>query len=186
MESTARRAIQAALNADWDTAIASNMLLLEEVPEDVEALTRLAYAYQAAGSIDKAKKYAKQALKIEPDHQIAQRILSKCALLKDKGAVTVTGKVSVTNFLETPGRTKITTLKLLGSPKARANLVVGEELKLECVKRQATVHTQSGKYVGKIPDDVALWVIMKTKMKTVVHAYVKSNVDGTMSILLKA
>ncbi|MBP9687728.1 hypothetical protein KBD68_03660 [Candidatus Woesebacteria bacterium] len=186
MESTARRAIQAALNADWETAIASNMMLLAEAPEDIDALTRLAYAHQAAGTIDKAKKYAKAALKLDPDHVIASRILAKCELLKDKGAVAVTGKVSVTNFLETPGRTKITALKLLGSPKARAGLVVGEELKLECVKRQATVHTNSGKYVGKIPDDVALWVLMKTKMKTVVHVYVKSIIDNKISVLLKA
>lgn len=181
----ARVAIQAALSADWETAINANLLLLKENPEDIDALMRLSHAYLATGNFKSAKKLAKQVTQIDPSNTLAQKCLIKCTSLENGKHTVSFGKVSLDNFLEEPGRTKTVTLNHLGTPKTIASLIPGEKLIVATTKRQASIQNEREAHVGHIPDDVAAWIIHHKKLGDGITAYVKSASAQTVIILLK-
>jgi tetratricopeptide (TPR) repeat protein len=65
----------AAATADPEEAIAINTAILEQAAGDVVALIRLGRAYEAIGSIDRAKGAFRQALEVDPGNAIAVRRL---------------------------------------------------------------------------------------------------------------
>ena len=59
------QAIQTALTGDWQTAIILNLQLLEENPEDIETLNRLAFAYTILGKVKEAKQTYQKVLHLD-------------------------------------------------------------------------------------------------------------------------
>ena len=75
------QAIQTALEGNWQEAIAINKSLVQENPEDMDALNRLALAYTIMGKLKEAKSTYQKVLDLDPLNPIALRNLKK---LKDK------------------------------------------------------------------------------------------------------
>jgi tetratricopeptide (TPR) repeat protein len=150
----AQRAITAALSGDWKEAIKLNSQLLKDNPEDIEALNRLARAYAESGKISKAKTISQKVLKIDPFNSIATKSLSKW-----KGLKRVKGEnykpSSAEAFLEEPGRTKLVTLLYPGDSKLLAKLDAGDEVKIVPYAHRVSILSSDGKYIGRLPDDLA-------------------------------
>lgn len=153
----AQRAIAAALNGDWQQAVKVNTQILHIEPHNVDALNRIARAYCETGNVEKAKRTSKKVLKIDPFNGIACKCLKKWERASQtNGATSKTGPLA---FLEEPGKTKIVKLINLGDSKIIANLDCGDEVKLTPHSHSVSVTTFTGKYVGKVPDDLAIRLI---------------------------
>lgn len=169
----AQEAIDLALSGKWDKAIDVNEVILKENKNDIEALNRLARAYSEIGKISKARKTAKEVLQVDPFNTIAAKALEKWKGLKH-GDTYKSGPSSAQSFLEEPGKTKILNLLHPGSPKLIAKLDAGDEVKLNAHSHKVPVCTKDGKYVGRLPDDLAARLRKLIKFGNEYKAYVKS------------
>jgi len=151
-----QKAVSAALKGNWDLALQLNKLLVKSNKSDVDALNRLARAYSELGKIAKAKSTSAKVLKLDPSNQIAAKSLEKFKKLKSGNNITKTKPSGVSNmFLEEPGKTKILKLLHIGDEKVLATLDAGNIVKISCKKHRVSILTDSNKYVGRLPDDLA-------------------------------
>lgn len=152
--SLAQKAVNAALQRNWELAIKVNLEILSSSPQDTEALNRLARAYSEMGEIPKARETAQKVLKIDPVNPIAQKCLERWKTMskvkRDSGKA-----YSVDAFLEEPGRTKLVSLFHTGDSAVFANLDPGEEVKLVPFAHRVSVITYDGRYIGRLSDDLA-------------------------------
>lgn len=152
--SLAQKAINAALQGNWEQAVKINLEILNLVPNDIDSLNRLAKAYAETGQIENAKKTAQKVLKIDPVNTIATRSFDKWQSIKD-GVITPKNIASSESFLEDPGKTKIVPLINPGEDQVLASLDSGDTVKLAIHPHSVAIVTQDNKNVGKLPDDLA-------------------------------
>lgn len=178
------QAIQTALTGDWKTAVEINKELLDEEPKDIDALNRLALAYQVLGKIKSAKSTYQKVLKIDPLNPIALRNLKQLKTTKTtKG---ILDSIAINNkFLEETGKTKVIELLNIAPHTVIQTLRTGQEVSLS-IKRskifvlknekssQARDSHSAGQYIGMLPDDIGRRLIKFIKSGSRYEAYIKS------------
>ena len=65
MNSLKNQAIHTALQGDWNSAISLNQQILQEEPENIDALNRLAFAHATLGNHDDAKEFYQKVLELD-------------------------------------------------------------------------------------------------------------------------
>src|SRR5258708_38031240 len=80
-----KKAIDAALNCQWQQALELNLEIIKQEPNSVECLNRLAKAYFELGNLKDSGKFYKDVLELDPYNSIAQKNLKKIALFKENG-----------------------------------------------------------------------------------------------------
>lgn len=182
----AQEAINSALKGDWGKAVTLNLQILNDVPEDTEALNRLARAYAELGNMKRAKGLAKKVLKIDPFNSIASKSLNKWKVVKTNAKnILVTNQSSTRTFLEEPGRTKITSLLNLGEKKVVASLNTGDELRLNSRGHRVCVTTIDEKYIGRLTDDISARLRNLIKIGNEYEVLVKSAEAGSVKVFIK-
>jgi tetratricopeptide (TPR) repeat protein len=152
--SASQKAINLALSGMWDEALKANLEILAENSEDVDALNRLARVYAELCKLNEARETAKKVLAIDPVNSIALKFIEKWKTAKKIEGHT-SNPSSTENFLEEPGKTKLVTLLNVGDGKTFANLDPGEEVKMFPHSHKVSINTLDGKYIGRLPDDLA-------------------------------
>lgn len=152
--SASQIAINLALSGNWSEAVKTNLEIISDSPEDTDAINRLARAYSELGKISEAREATKRVLKIDPFNPIALKCTEKWKSAGNHGAH-ASGPVSTETFLEEPGKTKLVTLLNPGEDKIFANLDPGEEVRLFSHTHKVSINTLDGKYIGRLPDDLA-------------------------------
>jgi tetratricopeptide (TPR) repeat protein len=147
--------------------------ILKTSPDDVDSLNRLARAYAELGEITNATAATKKALEIDPVNPIALKCAEKWKSGINKSPSKASQNSSET-YLEEPGKTKLVTLVNLGSPEAFSTLSPGEEVKLTCHTHKLSVISGDDKYIGKIPDELAIRLRNLIKAGNKYQALVKS------------
>lgn len=183
MKPTSNQAIQTALTGDWNSAISLNKSILEENPNDVEALNRMALAYMVLGKSRSAKNTYQKVLEIDPLNSIALKNLKKVQSdsSKDKGD-NVT--IQVNNiFLEETGKTKVVELINLAQAEILLTLRTGQSVDLS-TKRLKIFISQGKKYVGVLPDDIGKRLIKFIKGGNKYEAFVKSVSHQNVAIFI--
>ncbi len=171
--SLAQIAIGFVLRGEWNEAIKINLQILNDSPEDVDALNRLAKAYAEQGHLPKAREMAQKALKIDPGNTIATKCLEKWKSLK-KGEVGSITTPSTESFLEEPGKTKVVSLLNLGEASVLAKLDAGDEVFLSPHAHKVSVLTNEDKYTGRLPDDIAARIRLLMKGGNKYQTLIKS------------
>lgn len=179
-------AIQAALDNDWEKAVELNLSIIKNQPEDIEALLRLAKAYESLGEIKKAQRTYRKVKKIDKFNPIAKRELIKIR----EGAKANEGKkqtsvIKVGLFLEEPGKTKTISLIRLAPPEILLSLDIAEEVKLALGKRSITVRDKQNSYLGRLPDDISQRLITLIKKGNQYLVVVKSAEPKMLQIFIK-
>jgi len=147
-------AINLALSGDWSGAVKVNLEIISGSPEDVDAINRLARAYWELGKLSEAREATNRVLKIDPCNPIALKCVEKWKSVSNP-SVHSANPTSNETFLEEPGKTRLVTLLNLGDAKIFANLDPGEEVKLFSHAHKVSINTLDGKYIGRLPDDLA-------------------------------
>jgi len=181
-------AIQTALSGDWQNATSINKALLNDDPNDIEALNRLAFAFTILGKIKQAKTTYKKVLGLDSLNPIAIRNLKRLADAKTLGK-SVKKPSSVTfvhkTFLEETGKTKIIELINLAPPRITANLRIGQPLNT-CIKRlKIFIQDMEKQYIGVLPDDIGKRLIKFIKGGNKYETYVRSASNHSVVIFIK-
>ncbi len=148
-----QEAIQAALEGAWDKAVALNLLLAEEFPEDLDILNRLGKAYSELGQVNKAKATFEKVLDSDPYNPIATKNLDRLSTLrgsdikpKEQGIKPLDPDM----FIEEPGKTKTIEVFDLAMPKVLIHLRVGDAVKLNVTKDAISVISDDDHRLGKL------------------------------------
>lgn len=179
-------AIKAALNQDWSTAINLNRKLLQESPNDVDALNRLAYAYVQIGKVKEACKLYHQVLAIDRFNIIAKKNLAKYRDYQKKNLDTAEKTpISPNLFIEEPGKAKTVKLVNVASKEILSSLRPAQEVKL--VKRRYSIEVRNSKniYLGSLPDDLSFYLKKYHSRRGRCRAYVKQAERKSLTILVK-
>lgn len=152
--SASQTAVSLALSGKWNEAIEVNLQILNDNPNDTEAICRLARAYSEVGKISEAKDATKRVLEIDPTNQIANKFVEKLKFSKNSNGSDLPPSCNE-SFLEEPGKTKLIELLNLGDPENFIGLDPGNEVKIASYSHRVSVTTLDGKYVGRLPDDIA-------------------------------
>ena len=169
------QAIQTALSGDWKSAILLNRQLLDENPNDLDTLNRLALAYAISGKAKDARITYEKVLEIDPLNPIALKNIKK---LKDKSLSAKknsNGNSQISyNFLEESGKTKVVELINTTQPKVLQSLRTGQYVYL-CIKRSKIfVLADDNQYIGVLPDDIGRRLIKFLKSGNKYDAFIKS------------
>ena len=150
----AQKAIELALKGEWKEALQLNLQIINESPEDIDALNRVARCYSEMGDVGKAKNTAQKVLKVDPLNTIAQKCFDRWSMAgaPNKHSLNI---ASPESFLEESGKTKIASLMHLGDAKIFASLDSGDEVKLMPHAHRVSVETPDGRYLGRLHDDLA-------------------------------
>ena len=184
MKITSNQAIQATLSGDWENAVTLNKALLEEKPNDSQALNRLALAYTVLGKTKLAKDSYEKVLEIDPLNCIAlknlKKIKSDCP--DEDNNVTI---IQVNNiFIEETGKTKIVDLINLAQAEVLMSLRTGQSVDMN-VKRLKIFILQGKKYIGVLPDDIGNRLIKFIKSGGKYEAFVKSATHQNVTIFIR-
>lgn len=184
MESTlAQKAVSLALKGKWDEALNLNLQIISISENDIDALNRLARCYSELGKVDKAVSTSKKVLKLDSANPIALKCIQKWKSVtrsKSNFQETITE-----SFLEESGKTKIVPLLNPGENSVFANLNSGDEVKLSAHTHKVSVIDPEGKYVGRLPDDVAARLRNLIKKGVKYQVLVKSVDFRSISVFIK-
>lgn len=144
------QAINAAKDSNWPMAIECNQAILDQNPNDVGALNRMAVAHLQLKDVKKAKSMFKRVLEIDKSNSIAKKNLARL----DNNQATVVPTFSREDFIEEPGKTKTVELHRLAGKNVLDSLAIGMECDLKPKNRYISVET-SGNYIGALPEDIS-------------------------------
>jgi tetratricopeptide (TPR) repeat protein len=183
--SLAQKAVAYALSGNWQEAQNINLQILSENAEDVDALNRLARCYSELGLASKAVATTQKVLKIDPVNSIAQKCLLKWKSARPdsygRKAVAPSGEA----FLEESGKTKMVLLMNPGDTNVFANLDSGDEVKFAPYAHKVSVVSEDGKYIGRLPDDLAARLRQFLKKGNKYQVLIKSIDSKDVTVLIR-
>jgi len=132
-----KKAIDAALKAEWAEAIDLNSQILEKNPGNLDAKIRLGRALIQTRRFDKAKKIFKEVLKADPINSVALKNfdLAKKCKAETKGQVQIDTK----SLLKEPGTTSEAIFEVTAKGITSKDFVSGENLFLRIKKKSIEV-----------------------------------------------
>jgi tetratricopeptide (TPR) repeat protein len=164
------QAIQTALVGDWQNAIALNEQILQETPNDIDTLNRLAFAYLSVGKPKDAKSLYEKVLSLDMKNPIAIRNLKR---LNDVKANKV--NIPLNNlFIEEPGKTKVIELLNVADKKVVAYLRSGEKIELTIKRNKIFALDSENQYIGMLPDDICQRLIKFMQAGNQYDAYIRT------------
>lgn len=168
------QAIDAAIGANWTRAVDLNSQILELDRKNVQALLRLAFSYLQIGDYVQSKKQYHKALRLQPKSSVAHQYLEKIEIL-EQGNTKPQNKTAFDPhlFIESFGKTKMTSLTNLGQKQILAQLSIGQQMQLKIKKRRVEIRTGSDEYIGTLADDISKRLILFIKAKSTYTAYIK-------------
>ncbi|MFC1625490.1 hypothetical protein ACFL1Q_00405 [Patescibacteria group bacterium] len=183
-EELAQKAIKAALTSNWKEAVSINSKILSKNKKDIDSLNRIARAYAELGDISNAKKYTQKVLRIDPLNRIADKANEKWKAIK-KGAFEPSATPPAESFLEESGKTKIAPLIYPGDTLTLAKLDSGDEVKINAHGHRVSVINNEGKYIGRLPDDIAARLKKLIKMGNKYQILVKSIEKSEVKVFIR-
>jgi tetratricopeptide (TPR) repeat protein len=174
------QAIQTALTGDWQQAINLNQLILNEEPEDIDTLNRLAFAFLSVGNPKDAKNLYEKVLALDMQNPIAIRNLKRLYDVNSKKIITINNL-----FIEEPGKTKVMDLINIADKKVITHLRSGEKLDLKIKRNRIFAYDLDNQFIGMLPDDTCQRLIKFMEAGNEYEAYVRTVDSYKVSIFIR-
>lgn len=149
---------RAALEGNWQEAIAINQGLIERSPRDADANNRLGRALMEIGRYGEAYDAYSGSLKIDPANMIARRNLQRLELLRRTHGTDESVEAAATNpviprtnvFIEEVGKTWVDELVNASPFEELAEVSSGEHLLLVVEGQRLVVTRENGQRLGEV------------------------------------
>jgi tetratricopeptide (TPR) repeat protein len=153
-------AIAAALEADWEAALALNLEIVERFGADEEVNNRLGKAYTELGRLDDAMTFYRATLELNPLNGIALKNVNRLeALIQEKAAVPTTkAAVDVNLFVEEMGKTALAAVHL-DAGLDTALVAAGDQVELVPEGNELVVRASAGQRIGVVEAKLARRVL---------------------------
>ena len=187
----AEDARRAALDGNWEDAVALNEQIITQSDRDTIAYNRLGRAYIALGQLNEAKDAYTRALHSDPANLIARRNLQRLEIMRVPGGkfttdVTRPGAVPRTSvFLEEVGRTWVDELVNPGDTLTLADISPGEQLVLSDEDDRLIVRRANGDLLGEIEPKTGRRVLDLMRQGNRYEIYALGLAGQTLRIILR-
>lgn len=183
-------AIKKALENNWEDAYRLNKQLVDENPQDIDSLNRLAFSLLKLGKYAKAQEVYKKVIRIDKTNPIAMKNLKKADSLTKTPFKKLENRQNYyaniqEMFIEESGKTKTVELKNVTDKKTLSLLEPGDEVFLVVKRSKMFVQLESKKYVGMLPDNVGLRLVRLIKGGNKYQSFIKSIDEKNVSIFIK-
>lgn len=160
MLSLKEKAIKSALNNNWKEAIEINKAILEENPQDIDALNRLGYSYLKSNDFKHSKEIFEKVISFDKTNPIAIKNLKKIQALSENKP-RENGDINNINglFIQETGKTKAIELRNLADKKTLLLLETGDKVNLVIKRSKIFVQKPDKTFVGMLPDDIGARLI---------------------------
>ncbi len=147
-----KKAINLAVQGQWEEAIAVNQAILELFPDDAESYNRLGKALLKLGEYAKAKEAYGRALELNPRNSIARKNLARLSHLSKSSAAPKGDhhKISLDLFIEETGKSGLVKLVHLAPKEIIAEMATGDEVYLQVKGQKLLVQNEHGEYLGEV------------------------------------
>lgn len=183
------KAVDSAINLDWQEAIRLNQQIIKLDPGNLSAYLRIGYAYLQSKKITEAKRYYRKALKIQPTNTVILENLERIKILEGKKTIRSHHQEKIILkpdiFLEIFGKTKAVSLVNYGQKDILAKLLVGQKVQLKVKKRRVEIRTFDDEYIGSLPDDLSRRLIAFIKAKCQYETYIKETSLNRVVVFIK-
>lgn len=184
------QAIKNALENSWDEAEKLNKQILEENPNDIDTLNRLAFSLLKLGKFTESKKTYRKVILLDKTNPIAVKNLKKIdAIEKQKIENIFVSQVNGVRldelFIEEAGKTKIIELKNVADKSTLSLLQPGDNVNLIIKRSKIFVQSPSKHYIGMLPDNIGFRLIPFMQGGNEYLACIKSINDKTATIFMK-
>ncbi|HKY74376.1 MAG TPA: hypothetical protein VJ246_03645 [Patescibacteria group bacterium] len=177
------QAISAAEKQDWDAAIMTNTNILELDPQNTSALNRLGFSYLQKGNKKKAKDTYERVISLDAFNSIAKKYLT--VLENGNEFMPASTGSFYENFIEEPGKTKTVSLCRLADPSILTTIPVATPCTLVIKQYRISVETESGVYLGSLPDDLSHSLTKLMKGGNLYRVVVKSVSKANCVVFIK-
>jgi hypothetical protein len=155
----ANEAISLATQGRWQDAVVLNREILDQFPDDVEALNRLGKALAETGRYSEARKALERSLEISPTNSIARKNLERMAGMEDAPIVSSSRRVVPQVFLEESGKSITTALVGLPSTAVLGQVHNGDVVQLDVDGHTVAVQNRIGQHLGRLEPKLASRII---------------------------
>jgi hypothetical protein len=182
----AERAIQLAMQGQWEEAAAVNRAIISGFPKDVDAYNRLGKALTELGRYPNAREAYSKTLELDPYNSIAQRNLSRLASLGEGTSPRAEGskKLSPQMFISETGKTGVTTL-VRPEVEAIARLTTGDEVFLRRQDNLLLVENSQGDFLGEIEPKLSMRLMKLMEGGNVYAAAVATLSPDDIRVIIK-
>lgn len=186
VSSNSQAAIKSALAQNWEEAVRINKELLKKNKEDIDSLTRLAYAYTQVDELEKAKKTYKKILSLDKYNKLALKNLNKIDNISPRHHKPMMREhVHPSLFIEEPGKTKVIQLINLAPNKILSLLNIGETVAIYAKKHSVEIRGNDKSYYGALPDDVAFRMLKFIEAGNTYLACIKNIQKNSVSVFIR-
>ena len=179
-------AIQKALNNEWQEAISLNIQIINEEPENIDALNRLGQALIKLQKFCEAKEVLYKIISIDPLNPIARRNLDKIQAIIQNGnrACIDNQPIHSFSFIEEPGKSRVISLIRVAENSTLSILQSCLELEIQVRSKSICFYFQKS-YIGRLPDDLSRRLIWLIERNNKYKAYIKSVEKNKVRVFMK-
>lgn len=148
-----RDAIALALSGEWERAAEMNQAILDQTPDDVEAMNRLGKALTEVGEYGSARDVLVRVVSAAPYNNIAKKNLARLEQIESgpTPARQVKKVAGVPKFLiEGSGKSGTTILQKPGAGRVVASIAPGDPVSLAVENNAICVYVNDGDYLGRV------------------------------------
>lgn len=177
------QAIKASQEGNWKAGRECNEQIIEQEPQNIGALNRLAFCLMQMGEMNKAKKLYEEVLSVERHNSIAQKYLS---MIKQKLDFVPPAARTNEDFIEEPGKTRSVALGRLADPDVLQRTPVASECELVVKNHRVDIRTlDKHTYLGSLPDDVAFRMQKLIKTGNTYSVFIQSTSKKSCVVFIK-
>lgn len=146
-------AISLALSGEWERAAEVNQAILDQTPDDVEAMNRLGKALMEVGEYGSARDVLVRVVSAAPYNNIAKKNLAR--LEQMESAPTPSRQIRKAAgapkfFIEESGKSGTTILQKPGASRVVASIAPGDPVSLAVENNAICVYVSDGDYLGRV------------------------------------
>lgn len=181
-----RKSVEFATESSWIDAVATNQLIIEDCPWDIEAFNRLGKAFTELGKNKDATDAFECALVISPNSIIAKKNLSRLEKVpRSKGSPTLKTNTGTSTYIEERGKTGVTKLVDIPPNSDLSNLIVGHSVDIVPSGRGIRVKDQSGSDIGSVEPKLGARLHRLIKGGNRYDASITSVLDDGASVIIR-
>ncbi len=185
-------AIKYALENKWEQALRENKRLLDENPNDIDTLNRIAYSLTKLTKFKKAKEYYSKVIRLDKTNPIALKNLKRLDTISKRSVknpdiiATPTVRLNLADvFIEEAGKTKTIELKNVADKKTISFLQPGDTVILAVKRSKVFVQMPNKTYIGMLPDNIGMRMIPLINGGNEYSACIKALGENSVTVFAK-
>ena len=182
-----KHAISLAMEGRWREAVAANLSIISNFPNDVDAFNRLGRAYKELGDYSRAKEAYSKAVELDPYNTIARKNLSRLSLLGEPtAALEVDARTAEPHhFIEEVGKAGVVNLHRLAPTGVLARTVAGDRVYLQTNGANLIVENRHGEHLGMVEPKHAQRLIKLMGGGNKYTAAIVSSTENTLTVIIR-